>query len=58
MVVGVFVVVGWGVGLILGRWVGSGGWAWMKSDWMEDIDSAFSVDFCCGILDRTKSDRR
>ena len=58
VVVGVLGGVGWWVGLILGRWVGSGGWAWMKSDWTEDIDSAFSVDFCSGLLDRKKSDRR
>ena len=58
MVAGVHVVMGWWVGLILGRWLGSGGWAWMKSDWTKDIDLAFSVDFCFGLLDRTKSDRR
>ena len=53
-----YVVVGWWVGLILGRWLGSGGWAWMKSDWTEDIDSTFSFNFCSGLLDRTKSDQR
>ena len=33
-------------------------WAWTKSDWTEDINLAFLVDFCFGLLDWTKSNRR
>ena len=47
---------GGGVGGFLfwvGGWGVVAGWAWTK-----DIDLTFSVDFCSGLLDRKKSDRR
>ena len=65
VVAGVHVVMGWWVGFDFGQmgweqWLGwwLAGWAWTKSDQTEDIESAFSVDFCSGLLDRTKSDRQ